>query len=506
MVEATKRNILVESQHFGLLEDRGLSFLVWILGAYIVLVPSLSLLPSVILFNEKRALQVGLLMIVGGALLVSPAYRGRWLSTFRELPSAARWGLGLVLGLGVLSSALAPAPFYAFLEVGHSVLLFVLAGAVATVVRRERERAGWVLLGVVAVSVLLYAVHFAVGYAMHLALPDVPLWPDGSTNFANIRIFNHYQTWTLPLLAGGVFALPRRRRILKGGLFGITALWWALVFASNVRGTLVALLVAAVGVGLLFRGRAKKWLFVVGASVLGGVALYYLLFSGGSAPPVVEKFEDASQYPWRIQRWLTSLEMAWAHPWIGAGPMHFAWPPFRFASGASPHNTLMQWLAEWGIPATLLMSGLTVWGGWSWMRQERDAAGRDEAASNAVRVALVAAVLAGAAHSMVSGLTLAPLSQMLLVLVGGWAWGRYRHDGDDSSSSFSRWAHAVLCAVLLGSTLVVGSSLKDLAQARERRAAFLQSVERNALSPRYWTQGYIGVRDSSVLKRARRDR
>lgn len=500
MVEMMKHNTSFGLGQSGLLECRGISFLVWFLGAYIVLVPSLSLFPSVLFFNEKRALQIGVLVIAGGVLLFSPVCRRQWLSTYRGFPSLARWGLGLTVGIGGLSSSLAPSPFYAFLEVGHFVLLFVLAGAVASVVRQEREGVGRLFLGFVGLSALLYTVHFIVGYGMYLAYPDIPIWPDGTTNFANIRFFNHYQTWTLPLLVGSVLALPRRRYILKAGLFGITVVWWALVFASNVRGTIGAIFVAAFGVGLLFRGRSKKWISIVAGSALGGIALYFLLFSGGGAPPVVKKFGDPSQYPWRIQRWLTSLEMAWAHPWLGVGPMHFAWPPFRFTAGASPHNTLMQWLAEWGIPATVFAAGSICWGGWSWIQQERGQVEPDSVGSESVRVALVAAVLAGAAHSMVSGVTLAPLSQMLLVLVGGWAWGRYRHDGRPTVVSFGPGAQAALLAVVLGSTLIVGSSLRDLADARERREAFRKSVEHNVFSPRYWTQGYIGVRDSSVME------
>jgi hypothetical protein len=142
------------------------------------------------------------------------------------------------------------------------------------------------------------------------------------------------------------------------------------------------------------------------------------------------------------------------------------------------------------------------------MQQEKDEAETSDTRANGVRVALVASVLAGAAHAMVSGLLVMPVSQVLLVLVGGWAWGRYRHEHQSSraSPSFSKWAHASLCAVLLGSIVVVGNGLRDLGAAEERRSSFLEAVERNQLSPRYWTQGYIGVRDSSVIERARRDR
>jgi hypothetical protein len=142
------------------------------------------------------------------------------------------------------------------------------------------------------------------------------------------------------------------------------------------------------------------------------------------------------------------------------------------------------------------------------MQQEKDEAKTNGTRASGVRVALVASVLAGAAHAMVSGVLVMPVSQVLLVLVGGWAWGRYRPERQltHESPSFSRWSHAWLCVVLLGSMVVVGNGLRDLSAVEERRSSFLEAVERNQLSPRYWTQGYIGVRDSTVIERARRDR
>ena len=474
------------------------------IGGFILLVPSMSPLPSFRPHMEKRVLEIGLLILSGGLLLASHKARRQWLSVFRSLPWHSRWGLGAVLSLGVVSSLVAPSSFYALLEVGHFVLLFAVAGLVAAAVRRGSGRVGLVLLGVVTTSVALYAAYFAVGYGMHLTMAGIEPWPDGSTNFSNIRIFNQYQTWTLPLLAGAVLAVPQGWRMARGGVFGILSLWWALVLASNVRGTVVAVTLATIVVGLVFRGRAKRWLAVQGAGLLAGVLLYYILFLSGTAPPVVDELANTGSNERRLQLWRTCLEMAWAHPWLGAGPMHFAWPPYHFAKGASPHSAPMQWLSEWGIPSTLTMSGLAIWGGWRWIRQERDRLlGRGKL--DPVAVALVASLLAGAAHSMVSGLTLAPLSQVFLACLGGWAWGRYDHAGNSAGShSFS--VHSVLCVVLVGSVVTVGSSLRDLATIKERRTAFLESVERNVYSPRYWLQGYIGVRNPEVIERARRNR
>jgi hypothetical protein len=106
---------------------------------------------------------------------------------------------------------------------------------------------------------------------------------------------------------------------------------------------------------------------------------------------------------------------------------------------------------------------------------------------------------------MVSGVLVMPLSQMMLVLVGGWAWGRYRHEEASRDLAVSVRAQVALAFVLVGAMAVVGASLRDLGSIDERRSAFLEAVERNRFSPRYWQQGYIGVRDSSVVERARRE-
>lgn len=488
--------------------DRGSRVVVFLLGAYIVLVPSISLVPSMGPYNEKRALQIGLMLAMGGILLASSTSRRQWLSIFGEIPALARWGLGMVLGLGGLSSALAPAPFSAFLELSHFVLLFVAAGVVASAVRQAPKQTERLLLGAVALSALLYAVYFTVRYSGALVFPALEIGREIVSGFANIRFFNQYQTWTLPLLGGVILALPNQWRVGQGGILFLAALWWALIFASNVRGTVVAMTVAAVGVWLLFGRNAHRWLGVQVTALLVGGVLYYILFTlgGGVAPQVLERLGDVGGKSRRLLSWAKSLDMARGHLWLGVGPLHYAWPPYDFTAPAHPHNAFLQWMAEWGLPSTVLMSGLTIWGGWRWLQQERDGADMNNPSSNAVSVALVASVIAGTVHAMVSGLLVMPLSQVLLILVGGWAWGRYRQQRYDSSVASSTWPHAALCVVLSASVGVVGSSLQDLSYTEERQSAFLESVERKKLSPRYWQQGYIGVRDSSVVERARPDR
>ncbi|MFB6280386.1 MAG: O-antigen ligase family protein [Salinibacter sp.] len=422
------------------------------------------------------------------------------------MPFIAQFGLGVVVGLGILSSTLAPAPGSAFLELSHFVLLFVAAGVVAAGARSFPRLVERILLGFVVLSAGLYAVRFFVGYGVALSLPELQIGRETLTGYKNIRFFNQYQTWTLPLLVGVVAALPKKWRSVQAIVLGFAALWWTLIFATNVRGTVVAVALAGVGVWLLFRETSYRWLAVQAAALLAGGLLYYVLFTParGATPQVVERLGDVGQSR-RLQHWRKCLHMVWNSPLLGGGPMHYAWPPFDFARAAHPHNAFIQWLSEWGVPSTAIMSGLTVWGGWSWLRQEQDDSEESSTSANAVRVSLVAAVLAGTTHAMVSGVLVMPLSQMMLVLVGGWAWGRYRHRDSSRDLAVSARSQVVLAVLLVGAMAVVGTSLRDLSTIEERRSAFLEAVERRAFSPRYWQQGYIGVRDSSVIERARRE-
>lgn len=507
MLEAPSSYILPALREYAGREDRWTLLLLGLIGATVLVLPSLSPIPSLSPYNEKRVLQVGLLLIVGGVLAASSTTRRQWLSAFFRLPGLARWGLGVVLGLGVLSAMLAPAPAYAFLEVAHFVLLFAAAGVVATVVRHRPEVAQNVLFSVVVASVFLYGVYFAARYGAFLVLPGLEIGRDTVSGFGNVRHFNQYQTWTLPLLAAPVLGLPWRWGLIRGLVFSLLALWWSLLFGSVVRGALLALLVAFVIVALLFRRRCIRSLLVQGAALLVGLGLYYLLFRTGSAggATVVGKIQDTGSYVGRLEHWQICLEMVGAHPWLGAGPMHYAWPPINFLPAAHPHNAFMQWLGEWGIPSTAIMSGLTVWGGWQWMQQEKRGTAGSSNDTVALRVALVASVLAGAAYAMISGVLVTPVSQLMLVLVGGWAWGRYRHS-ESSSEVPTTSAHVALCVLLVAAMAIVGGrGAYDLSVADERQSAFVEAVDRRYYSPRYWTQGYLQVRDSSVVGRARRE-
>ncbi len=463
------------------------------------LVPNVQIIPDIGLFNSKRILQVGLLSLMALGLLVSRSARTAWLSTWNRMPFGARAGLMVLIGGAGLSIAGAPRPEFAGLELAHFVLLFVLIVLVAHGVQQQPQLTARSLVGIALLSVGLYAVQFAVGFILSLMSTEIVAWPDGFIGFSNIRHFNQFQTWTLPLLVVPLLGNPSRSRGLRMGAGALTALWWALIIASNVRGTVLAMGVAAIAVGMLFRHQAYPWLRYQAMGLVAGGALYFVLFYllQGMEPMLVDRLSSGSQYAGRIEYWQAAAAMIAESPILGAGPMHFAWPPNYFGAGAHPHNALVQWVAEWGIPSALLLVGLVGWGFIAWIRQSKRVMFRRTAP---IRIALTAALVAGAAHAMVSGIIVMPVSQIWGVLVIGTVWGLYL----SVDRARTRWvprtrakvAQLAFCGLLAVSVAVVSwQSVDGIQHMQERRGAFLESVDRNLLSPRYWQQGFIGIRD-----------
>ncbi len=465
-----------------------------LVGLYVVLVPSVHLAPGMDLFNGKRLLQLGLLAGAALVLLVLKQMRTGWLRTFAELPLAARAGLGAVFVLGVVSALRAPLPRYALLEVGHFVLLFALAVAVAQVCRQHPALRDRVLVGVVVLSAMLYVVTFSVGYASHLWAGTL-LWPDAVTGFANIRFFNQYQTWTLPLLVAAPVLLGGRSRLLRAALYLPAACWWMLLFASGGRGTSIAVVGAMVAVGLLFRQAAWPWLKRQLVVFAGGSVLFVLLFKVlvVTQDSLLERNLSGGG---RLTAWGDALGLLREAPLLGVGPMHYAYFPFDALWG-HPHNALLQWGAEWGALSLLLVIGLTGWGLWAWTQHAHRRLKRERDEAFLMRVALTAALLAGAAHALVSGLLVMPLSQLLLVLVVGWAWSLMPRR-ERSLERPARWKHGALgLVVALALCFVVSGAAQDVGRLEERQATFVQHHAESSglhtrIFPRYWQQGYFG--------------
>ena len=161
-------------------------------------------------------------------------------------------------------------------EVASLFLLYVLALALAGDVARGGVATLRMAACCVAVAGVLYAAKFLVAYVASFSL-GIPLAIDDFTpGFSNIRFFNHAQTATLPLLVLLACLSPRRSRVRALAL-AASAYWWLALYATQARGSLLALAVACVVLAVVAGRAAWPYLKMVAVTAALGVLAYGVL-------------------------------------------------------------------------------------------------------------------------------------------------------------------------------------------------------------------------------------
>lgn len=464
---------------------------------YLFLVPLFDLLPSVGVYNEKRLLELALLAACALLLIASRSLRDAWLGLYLGLPVTTRLLLGALPLIGLLSAAMSTLPDRAVLEVALYSLIAVatlgLAAALCQVGTEHCQR--WLALALLAIllgnETRFYTSLFAAWLAPDAGLKQYALF----NNFAHVRFFSQFQSWTLLLATVPLHTLFRRRQRLLAALTLFAAgSWWMMLFTSGTRGTLLGAIVALALVTLLLRGLAGawlKWTLLCAALGLGGWLLLFMVvpaLTHGDASSVlshtIERHLTHASGRWTL--WERALQMIQAHPLLGVGPMHYACDPANRIA-AHPHNSLLQIAAEWGLPATLAMLALFALGVHAWARQTL-ALARSGANDVPLRIALLAALLTASVHALFSGVLIMPLSQVALMAVAAMMLALYT-PAPRPGGALRAGAHARLLALLTAVTLATGA----LALPQAFQLEYLQQdypVER-WLMPRFWQQGRL---------------
>ena len=461
-------------------------------AAYVVLAPVVGSYGEFEVFNGQRVLQLGVLGVVSLTLLFREA-RARWVQAFRSLPGLARLGLGAVFLAGGISAWLAPLPRFAFLEVALFALLLVTLVALLGQFQRDPERARALVLVVLAAGASLYVLSFAVGYVFSL-VAGLPVWPSAFTGFPHVRLFNQYQVWAMPFLVLPAALLPVNARGFRFSLHALVALWYALLYASGGRGAVLALVVSLLMMLAVYRGRAFPWARLQLAAAVWGLVLYVLLFVVlADNLSVFSRLQEGGDTG-RLALWALTLEMIGQAPWLGEGPMQFAHHVNVYA--AHPHNAVLQWASEWGIPSAVVLFGLVGWGFVAWVQRcTRDMAASTRPDDDLFRVAMTASLLAAAMYSLVDGVIVTPLSQLLLVATVAWAIAGYqrRPVTGRPRAPRARWSVGLLMVVLAVWGGVGYGVFPDVSHLEELQDEHIERTRPEILQPRFWQQGVIGT-------------
>lgn len=437
--------------------------------------------------DGQRLLQLLALLLIA-VLGLRPPITG----AHQQLSFSWSWGWMLVgaFVLGLVSVLLSAWPRWALLEWSMTVVLFMAVVIVAAEFRRDPVASGRHTVTVFYMAALLYALKvllayvlmFAVGVDYGMAFEVQELFP----GFSNVRFFGHVQTLLLPFLV--LPALWWGRSLRQRTLWMLVpVVWWMLVIASGTRGSWMAMAIGAVTVCVFARGAAIPWLKLQLLGFITGLLLYLLFVLGLPellSKPAMYLHRNADLVSLRGRELLWGLSADWIaiHPWLGLGPMHFAQRLTEI--GAHPHNAVLQWMVEWGVPAALLLTVFVALAGLRFAAWVRNHCSLDA-------VALLAALTGAAAQSMVDGVLVMPISQLLLVLLAGWAWCLVvpcPNPVATSRSNAYRWFFAAVMAVVMSCVAPEVPRLQERLETHEK--TYLQGPNPRLL-PRFWVHGWI---------------
>lgn len=446
--------------------------------------------------DDQRCIQLVMLALLVPLMLAGERMAGQiaWMAP------ASRRCLGAFLFLGGVSALGAFSLRHAVYELS-TLLLAMTAALLAGELARANAAGLQTVLRCLLVVGILHVLRIALIYTAALASGVQTDMHALAVGFSNARFFNHAQTALLPLVVL-LFLQTPKGSAWRHASFALAACWWAFLFFSEARASILAL-----GAGCAFafavrRVGARSFLQAMVLTALGGIVVYVLAFvllpmlaglpAFNAVGSVVQR-TAADPTSSRIPMWRLCLELIAAHPLLGVGPQHFAHQHEAWSWGAHPHDFILQIGAEWGMPALLCLLVAIGAGMLGLVRSGTRLAHSDVSGQHTVAVLLAtgAAILV---DGLFSGVLVMPLSQLAIVLylACSMAWVRSRDQATAPNVGKPlRWLTSSLAVLALGG-LVYG-----VAPGIERHARHApltpaeQAANPDIQWPRLWEAGHF---------------
>jgi len=446
--------------------------------------------------DQQRLVQIGAVLLGGGLALTA-----RRTSVADLFSGRAGNALAAFFVFGILGTLSAFSPHHAFFEVANLFLLYLLAFMAATDIAQNGQPAILRVLRCLAVMCAFYAFLFIVAYVGGLSL-GIPLaLDDFTTNFSNIRFYNHVQTSTLPLLVLLCCLTPRGAR-WRWLWLAVTVYWWMALIATNGRGTLLGTAVGCIAVAVLVRRRAVPYLRQLALTAALGLLAYVFFLT---VVPDLLGAEGMRSFAYTLHRtavdpasqraplWHLAAGLVAQHPWLGVGPMQFAHVTTPLHMGSHPHDWVLQIAVEWGVPALACLLVAIALGLRALLRTSARA-WHDDAANQATCAALLMGGVAILVDGLVSGVLVMPQSQLAIALYLGCAVGWQRTVNPATSSVSGGVPHALgaLCVGVAMTGVIVGTWAEAGARLRgDELTPAEQALNTGLYWPRLWKAGHF---------------
>lgn len=390
----------------------------------------------------------------------------------------------VLLIFSCFSASLAYIPRHAVIEISVFAALSYFSFFVARLYQEDKNLFIRRLTYILWASILLYLVSFYTGYITATIVKKPLQWPFPFTGFSNIRSFNQYQLWSIGLLLLPLLCFEVKKLTRLFLHVALTA-WWVLLFYSASRGVLIAWLMAMCLTGFTYRKLAWTFLSLQLTHITLGFLSYQVLFklipSTNQSILITHTVARQTTYD-RVALWEQAVILIKNFPIFGVGPMHYAW--FNKTNG-HPHNSVLQLAAEWGLPATLLMSVLAIYGFYYWfnkfnLRQLQTASKLD---SN-LTVILFFTIIANAAYSMVDGVIVMPISQVLMFTMIGLMIGQYTLTKNKNANHLAKLRPVIASLLLVAMAWSIYPEIQKGFSGDKKGF----SMGYTAIGPRFWRE------------------
>ena len=454
--------------------------------ALIVLSPSMRILPTdIYLHDAQRLVSLTFLAVVLIYFSLNTVSLGNSLPISKNL----RIAFYSLLVLGVISTALSHYPRHAVLEVSIFASLCYVALFTAELFLDNKQNFIKQFIYVLWASLLIFMFGVYVGYIVAFVNITPMQWPQPMIGFTSICSFNQYQLWSIALINLPLLAFDIKQSTKRWLIIALT-FWWALLFYSASRGVLVAWFVGIILTALVYKKLAWPFLKIQMVNISTGFVAYYVLFK---LLPSLQQQSVIATTIWRdstsdrIALWDMCLKMMEYHPFVGIGPMHYHWYD---STGTHPHNSVLQLGAEWGMPALMIMLGIAAYGLYCWYKKfNANALNLLPKLDCNLSIILFFTIITNAAYSLVDGVIVMPISQVLMFSIIGMMIGQYQHGRtllvSNNQTQFALRFRPVFAGIVL--IALVWSTLPEIIQGLTGNPRGFSSGA-NIVNPRIWVQ------------------
>ena len=447
--------------------------------------------------DDQRCIELGLLAVMAAFMMT----RSEAADGIAGLNPIARACLAGFFALGAVSVLNADSLTHALYEWSMLLLLLLTAASLAAGLSRAGNSGLLLVLQCVGAISALYSLRVLLVYAATLANTNHLDMLDLAIGFSNIRFLNHTQTVLLPFIVLLYLQAPKSS-VLRRVWIALAAFWWALLFVSEARSSILALGAGCAVAFAIRRFQASSFLKAMALAALAGGIVYLLGFillpmlvglrPFDAAANVLQR-TAADPTSGRTLLWHLACQLMAAHPWLGIGPQHFAHYGATLGIGAHPHNFIMQIGVEWGIPALSCLLGAIGIGVRGLVRTGAHIAESDSS-NQQILVALLATGAAIVVDGLFSGVLVMPQSQLAIVLylacAVGWVKSRQATLAQHATMPL-RWLIAGLAfAAAAGLAIAVAPGVVGHALHEPPTPAEL-AANPKAYWPRMWETGYF---------------